>query len=223
MIATREKKTHVQDQQEALGLYLQALFLPPEVETETLVETETETAVAETITTDVPVKETNTISDQALSKQTNTALPDWAQDEFQILFIDIDGMEIAIPMDRMSGVREYPEQLTQMPNQAAWVDGVVTLHQQQIQVVNTQQLLMPQRREEMGTYAPEYIVQLGNSRWGLACKLAKKSMSLRADQVRWSGADRRRLWVLGMVKKHLCALIDVDAFIQQLDNGAEFT
>lgn len=237
----QEKPTALMDQQEALGLYLEALFLPPEVApaepetvtqtstqviTETVIETKVETTLETATQTELAVDTilaTETATETEIIEEAPVELadgqPEWAAKPFPVLFVDIDGMEIALPMDHMHGVRKFPEQLTQMPNQADWVHGVVNIHGEQVQVVDAQALLIPGRERT----PPEYIVQLGTSRWGLACRLAEESVELPPDQVRWSGESRKRRWVLGMIKKHLCALIDVDAFIEHLETGKAFT
>ena len=44
---------------------------------------------------------------------------------------------------------------------------------------------------EEETKKPEFIVQIGDGRWGLACHSADRVVMLEPDQVRWSGTERR--------------------------------
>jgi purine-binding chemotaxis protein CheW len=200
--------TKVSDQTDALSLYLEGLLSKsaPVVTEET---TELEVAPP--------------VESPALAE----GRPAWTADPFQVLFIDIYGMEIAIPMSSMSGIRQYPEQLMQMPNQAPWVDGVYQYHQNNIQVIDAHRLLIPEHYTEnqldqvddVASEKPAFIVQIGDGRWGLACRSAERAVMLNPDQVRWSGSDRKRRWILGMIKEHLCALLDVDEFITHLEQG----
>ncbi len=213
MSTTVKQDVKVSNQTEALGLYLDALFREqPEIEknlTESVVAVETEVAELE------EPKQIRRFDGQ----------PEWATESFQTLFIDIDGMDIAIPMEAMSGIRKYPEKLTELPNSAEWVDGSFQLHGSSIQVVNARKLFLLSNNREIDSgeelKTPEFIVQIGDGRWGLACHSADRAIKLEPDQVRWSGAERRRPWLLGMIKEHLCALLDGEEFIKYLDGGAK--
>lgn len=213
MSTTVKQEVKVSNQTEALGLYLDALFREqPKIE-------ESVAAPAVAVETEVALLEER---DQI---QLADGQPEWAAQSFQTLFIDIDGMDIAIPMEAMSGIRKYPENLTQLPNSAEWVDGTFQLHGSSIQVVNARKLFLLSNNREIDTdeelKTPEFIVQIGDGRWGLACHSADRAIKLEPDQVRWSGAARRRPWLLGMIKEHLCALLDGEEFIKYLDGGAK--
>ena len=213
-----EEEAKVSNQTEALGLYLEALFRPQD-EIEEIVKT----AVKEET-----VPEVDQAFEQIIDAQPKVEIdgcPEWAQQTFQTLFIDIDGMDIAIPMEMMSGIRKYPDNLTQFPNSAPWIDGTFQLHGTNTQVVNARKLfLLSNDRvidENEELKKPEFIVQIGDGRWGLACHSADRALMLEPEQVRWSGSERRRPWLLGMIKEHLCALLDGEEFIKHLDNGAK--
>lgn len=210
MTTLSKQAAAVSDQSEALGLYLEALFRQPqsveqEADQQTLLSTGNQ-----------PVDQTKIIT----RKDTR---PAWTRQAFQTLFIDIGGMEIAIPMEGMCGIRKYPDQLTQLPNMPPWIDGVFKAHGQHIKVVNGRRLLMNQNSGLFETdlqYRPEFIVQIGDGRWGLACQSEDRAIKLEPEQVRWSGDNRRRRWVLGIIRKHLCALLDVEEFVRYLETGA---
>ncbi|MFK8068210.1 MAG: chemotaxis protein CheW [Gammaproteobacteria bacterium] len=207
----------VLDQTEALGLYLDALFREhPEAEVE-----------EKKVEAELSVKD----YEQALTEELkpdpiilSDGQPEWAAKAFQTLFIDIDGMSIALPMEAMSGIRTYPDLLNKLPNSAPWIEGTFNLRGTNIQVVNARSLfLLTNNRAldpEEDLKKPEFIVQIGDGRWGLACHSADRALMIEPDQIRWSGKARRRPWLLGMIKEHLCALLDGDEFIKYLDEGA---
>jgi len=214
MTTTLQRPVKVSDQTEALGLYLEGLFREQPEAVEEPIAVEIATAVVET-------EQPENIQESTLQD----GQPAWAENAFQTLFIDIDGMDIAIPMEAMSGIRKYPEQLTQFPNTASWIDGTFKSHGQNIQVINARKLFQLSQNREIDAgeklKKPEFIVQIGDGRWGLACHSADRAIMLEPNQVRWSGSERRRPWLLGMIKKHLCALLDGEEFIKYLDNGAK--
>ena len=214
MSMTLERPAKVFDQAEALGLYLDDLFCeqPKTVEEQNIVKLATP-IVAETE------------AEEIVEKILADGQPEWAEKAFQTLFIDIDGMDVAIPMNIMSGIRKYPDQLTQVPDAAPWIDGTLQHYDAHIQVVNARKLFLSSNHGEVDAEEelkkPDFIVQIGNGNWGLACHSADRAIMLKPDQVRWSGAERRRPWMLGMIKKHLCILLDGDEFIKYLDSGAK--
>ena len=209
MNTSLKQQVKVSDQTEALGLYLEALFR--------------EQPVVEDVQPEIAVEVIE--QTEKAPKDINDGRPTWAEQAFQTLFIDIDGMDIAIPMSAMSGIRKYPESLGQIPDAPSWVDGTFESHGTNIQVVNARRLFLSSNNREIDaeeeTNKPEFIVQIGDGRWGLACHSADRAVMLEPDQVRWSGSERRRLWLLGMIKEHLCALIDGEEFINYLDSGAK--
>lgn len=233
-----EPQVKVSDQTEALGLYLEALFRE---QPETDLEEKKVDVVTEVPSAEIDQKKDQE-SDQKVDQDLDQKLdqkpdqkikpeliddgrPEWARESFQTLFVDIDGMSIALPMTAMSGIKTYPDQLNQIPNSVSWIDGSFQSRGKNIQVVNTRKLFLLSSNREIDpkeeVKKPEFIVQIGDGRWGLACHSADHAVMLEPDQVRWSGAERRRPWLLGMVKEHLCALLDGDELIKYLDDGAK--
>ena len=207
MSSASDQTDKVQDQTEALGLYLEALFTAPSVMKELLSD------------------EVVDVSEHVENHLQQDGRPKWAYQAFQTLFIEIDEMDIAIPMGVMSGIRKYPQELEQSSDCAPWVDGIFQLQGSSIQIVNTRRLFLLSNDRQIETEKtfkkPEFIVQIGDGRWGLACHRADRVNMLEPEQVHWSRLDRKRSWLLGMIKEYRCPLLDGDEFISYLDSGAK--
>ena len=209
-MTTRSKQAlAVTDQSEALGLYLEALFRHPQ-------------SVDQEVNPQTPSTGNQSVDQTKTITRVGTRSA-WTRQAFQTLFIDIGGMEIAVPMEATSGICKYPDHLTQLPAMPPWIDGVFKVHGQHIKVVNGRRLLMNQHSGHFETdpqYRPEFIVRIGDGGWGLACQSADRAIMLEPEQVRWSSDNRRRRWVLGIIRQHLCALLDVEEFVHYLETGA---
>lgn len=60
---------------------------------------------------------------------------------------------------------------------------------------------------------------LDNSSWGLACEKLVNTVTLNQDDVKWKEQSGRRPWLAGLIKERMCALLDVSALIEMLNNG----
>lgn len=211
MSKTLDKQLKISDQTEALGLYLEELFQQQP-------EKEIQEALSETHVSARTVK-----TDEIPQEKNSDGRPEWACQAFKTLFLEIDGMELAIPMEAMSGIRKYPDQLNQQSDSVPWIDGTLQLEETTMQVVNARKLFLLSNNREIDPQEqlkkPEFIVQMGDGKWGLACHSADRATMLEPDQVRWSGSERRRPWLLGMIKKHLSVLLDGDEFIKYLNES----
>jgi purine-binding chemotaxis protein CheW len=66
----------------------------------------------------------------------------------------------------------------------------------------------------------QYVIMLGKSSWGLACEKLVNTISLEQDDVKWRSSEGKRPWLAGLIKQHMCALLDVEAMIALLAKGA---
>ena len=67
----------------------------------------------------------------------------------------------------------------------------------------------------------QYLVMLGESKWGLACNALAGTETLTSDRIRWRETAGKRPWLSGMVKEKMCALIHVEAMIAMLNAGLD--
>ncbi len=146
---------------------------------------------------------------------------EYRQGKFQALFFDVAGLKVALPLKELGGIHKMGP-LNHLPGKPAWYRGVMLYREQKINVVNTAMWVMPEKYDQ--TLAEklnyQYVIMLGKSSWGLACETLINTVTLEQDDVKWRSAEGKRPWLAGMIKQHMCALLDVDALVALLAAGA---
>ncbi|CAH0534090.1 hypothetical protein VST7929_01991 [Vibrio stylophorae] len=210
----------------------QVQLAEPEVAVETLVDTVVETEVETKAETVVEALETTAV-DIAVDTEVATELApaekaldsDWHNIEtgyeFQVLYFLIAGVTFAVPLNNLGGIHRLAE-TNILLGRPAWYLGLQTSREQQLDVVDTARWVMPdkitddQHREDY-----QYIVMLGDSKWGLASDKLMGTETLVKEDVRWRESEGKRPWLAGMVKEKMCALIHVEAMINMLNAGLD--
>lgn len=146
---------------------------------------------------------------------------DYRQGRFQALFFEVAGLKVALPLKELGGIHQIGT-LNTLPGKPAWYKGVMLYREQKINVVNTAMWVMPEKYDqalaEKLNY--QYVIMLGKSSWGLACETLVNTVTLEQDDVKWRASDSKRAWLAGLIKQHMCALLDVDAMISLLAQGS---
>ena len=183
-------------------------------EVETIVDSEIETVVEiETI------PETETVIEHANSEA-------GLGNEFQAMLFKVAGLSLAVPLEELSGVVEWKDDLTEMPGHADFYLGIMQHLGQSIPVVDTARLVFP--RDKLKALAADEprervtrVILIDDSRWGLAVDDVKEVITLKKDDVRWRSERTSRKWLLGTVIEHMCALLDTKAFAEKLTSGED--
>lgn len=212
------------DQQLALGAYLQALLKPPELEVPPA-DPEVEAVTPPVAEVEAPVLEQPVVEvAPAVAPVATTAptpYPDWAQGSFQCLLFRVGGVSLALPLVKLSGVLPWDdESVTPMPNHRPWFLGLREYLGHKVKLIDVANVVLPDDR--YAALAPADSARLGNviliddGRWGLAVDAVDVVVTLSVDAVKWRTQAGNRPWLAGTVIKHMCALIDTDAFADML-------
>ncbi|MGF1726790.1 chemotaxis protein CheW [Photobacterium nomapromontoriensis] len=164
----------------------------------------------------------------ALETQASAGLPpeDWQQevvqdDAFQALFFDVNGVTFAVPLTELGGIHQLGE-VSHLLGRPAWYLGLMTNREYQLDVVDTASWAMPEKlTSEDYRDGYQYVVMLGDSKWGLACNVLQGTELLTGQSVRWREKAGKRPWLAGMVKEKMCALIHVSELITMLNAGLD--
>ncbi len=145
-------------------------------------------------------------------------VPEWAEEPFQCLLFTLRGMTLAVPLLSLDSIMKWEEEVTPIPGQPDWHMGVVLHRDQQVVVVDTAQLLIPERlgRADEKRERGSHILVIGGGTRGLACDSLAKPITLRKGDVRWSVAGGSRPWVAGTVVEKLCILLNVDYLLRMI-------
>lgn len=178
-----------------------------------------ESDLAEPLQTEMPETEAPAVE---ATPEAASDVPDWAVEPFQCLLFRIRGMTLAVPLVALRGIVEWQQELTQLPGQPRWHMGLMLHRQQQVKVVDTACLLMPERLEAGDTPRKgSHLLLIGDGSWGLACDALLKPQVLNSDQVRWQGRPARRPWIAGTLVEQLCVLLDLEGLYRMIRNSTE--
>lgn len=162
----------------------------------------------------------------AVAEPVKAAAPikEYRQGRFQALFFDVGGLKVAVPLKELGGIHQLGT-INSLFGKPQWFKGVMLYRDQKINVVDTARWVMPEKYDHTMQQALhyQYIIMLGDSNWGLSCESLINTFVLEQDDVKWREAEGKRPWMAGLIKKHMCVLIDVEAMIDLLNRGLDIT
>lgn len=149
---------------------------------------------------------------------------DYRQHRFQALFFDVAGLKVAVPLKELGGIHQLGT-VNSLIGKPQWFKGVMLYREQKISIVDTARWVMPEKYDQslQQKLNYQYVIMLGNSNWGLCCETLINTYVLEQDDVKWREAEGKRPWMAGLIKKHMCVLLDVDAMIDLLNRGLDIS
>lgn len=153
-------------------------------------------------------------------KAAEPVVKEYRKGRFQALFFTVAGLKVALPLKALGGIHKIMP-IKSLPGQPEWLKGVMLYREQKINVVDTARWVMPEKydQELAERLNYQYVIMLGNSHWGLACDTLVNTIALEQDDVKWRETEGKRPWLAGLIKQHMCALLDVDALVALLAKG----
>lgn len=211
---------------------IEAEAVAPELEVETRIVDVSETIdvvekpqdIVELQAKNLEITENNTIIKEATEtvNQSVSAREAYGEDEFQALFFEVAGLTLAVPLKSLGGIHQLGE-INQLFGKPKWFKGVMLNREEKLNVVDTARWVMPEKftaeLEERLDY--QYLITLGDSPWGLLAESLVNNITLQPDDVKWRTSDGKRPWLAGVIKKKMCALIDVDNLNRLLEQGLD--
>jgi len=145
----------------------------------------------------------------------------YRQGDFQAMFFDVAGLTIAVPLIELGGIHKI-DKTNSLMGKPDWFKGVMLYRDEKINVVDTALWVMPEKCDQAlkDSLNYQYIIMLNDSSWGLMAENLVDTVVLSQDEVKWLDSSSRRPWLAGLVKEKMCALLDVSALIQLLDEGS---
>jgi purine-binding chemotaxis protein CheW len=149
---------------------------------------------------------------------------DYRQGRFQALFFDVAGLKVAVPLKELGGIHQLGN-VSSLIGKPNWFKGVMLYREQKINIVDTARWVMPEKYDQtlQQKLNYQYVIMLGNSNWGLCCETLINTYVLEQDDVKWRETEGKRPWMAGLIKQHMCVLIDVDAMIDLLNRGLDIS
>ncbi len=139
---------------------------------------------------------------------------------FQVLLFEVGGMTLAVPLTELGGIHEI-DTINPLFGKPSWFKGVLLHRDEKYQVVDTVKWIMPEKSAEKVAESTkyQYLIVLGESGWGLGCERLVNTETLEPDDVKWRDVTTSRPWLSGMVKKKMCALVNVPQLISMFSQG----
>lgn len=239
------------DEKLAVSLFLDSLLREPEEQTEVVtpevtpvveiqpVEIVPEVTIPEVKIPGVEIQEeiiTKTKVDTTTAQETeieieettDSIIPQWANEPFQILLFEVAGLKLAVPLIELSGVIEWTDSVTEMPGHADFYMGILQHLGNKIAVIDTAKMVLPEKKLAQFVDADprqraKHIVLIDDYRWGLACDGIGEVITLNPEEVRWRTTKTSRGWLAGTVIEHMCALLNSEGFSSMLEKGGDIS
>jgi purine-binding chemotaxis protein CheW len=175
--------------------------------------------VAEPEITVATTTETDLSMDEGIPPQTPSA--PWRNldpgEEFPALFFMVGGVTFAVPLTDLGGIHKI-DKVTPLFGKPEWFAGVMMHRDTQLNVVDSNRWFLPGENPDLGSDY-EYLVLLGETRWGIACHALLGTETLITGQVKWRDKPGKRPWLAGMVKDRMCALLHVQELLTLFQQG----
>lgn len=165
------------------------------------------------------VLESNPLSEVELAAiESEQARLNWQSSAgVECLIFKVAGLKLALPLPMLGGVFNANDDVTPLFGQAKWSLGVWQSETDTLTIVDSAQLIMPERGTLLADQGYRYIIQLDRSPWALACQEICDTMTLKHDSIKWRGEGSKRPWLAGTVISEMCALIDVPGMLRMLE------
>ena len=157
--------------------------------------------------------------DPILLQWADNGRPAWAQTDFDALLLEIDNFTVAVPLIALGKIQPLSASMRSVFGQAPWFMGIQTGHHRsnrnqsnhntQCRVVNTALFIMPERYNANFPQTAKYIVSIDGLSWALAVTKVDQPIRLHPGSVRWRKDRANQPWAAGVVKEHMCVLIDI--------------
>lgn len=135
----------------------------------------------------------------------------------ECLIFKVAGLKLAIPLSLLGGVYPVTAKVTPLFGQAKWSLGVWAGEDIKLTIIDSAQLMMPERNTSLRDDGYEFFIQLDRSPWALACQEICDTVTLGYDAIKWRGSNSKRPWLAGTVIDEMCALVDVPEILRLLE------
>lgn len=201
---------------------------------ETITAPEVESKVASKVESKVPSEATTEVEQRndivielVTATDSETAAPgvklltdkeSWSSQGVECLVFSVSGLKLAVPLLYLGGVHEVAaDEVKPLMGQPSWYLGMVNTEQQNLQVIDTANFIMPEREQHLSKQGFKYLIQLEKTPWAIACQSIDDTVRLEATEIKWRGERGKRTWLAGTVIEKMCALVDVAGLLQTVE------
>ena len=147
------------------------------------------------------------------------SLPEWVEHTIPCLLVDVEGIEVAVPLILLNGISTWDQETMPMPTQPDWHLGVIEYRGENVVIVDTARLIMPekitQNADERRENHASHFLRVGQN-LALSCNAIIETVSLKQDEVRWRITRKTRPWAVGILIERLSVLLDTDELLKEI-------
>lgn len=210
----------IEEPDRALKSYLDTLLLELEAPPVKKVEVKEPPAVAdikiEARPEEVIVTEPKLQESTQTQAQQDSGIPNWVENEFQVLLFKVNGITMGIPLNALKGILSYQGDASQLPGQPVWSLGVVLNRDEKVVVIDTARLLMPERLNGDEQINSQHLLLIGEGDRALAVDSICNTLNIEKDGVRWRKGLHNKPWYAGIIIQELSVLLNVDGVFELL-------
>jgi len=148
------------------------------------------------------------------------SLPEWVEHTIPCLLVDVEGVEVAVPLILLSGISAWDQETLPMPTQPDWHLGVIEYRDENVVIVDTARLIMPEKItqsvEERRENHASHFLRVGQNQ-ALSCNAIIETISLKQDEVRWRITRKARPWAVGILIERLSVLLDTEELLKEIN------
>ncbi len=157
---------------------------------------------------------------QGQVQQESSELPDWASSTFKGLLFRVGEITMAAPLSRLSGIVSGVDSITAVPGYSKRLLGLLPYRGVNVKIIDIGYLMVPENRHPQADIVEQKtsrrVVLVDNASWGFVCDEAIQVLTLDRKKVHWRADRAHRPWMAGTIIEHMCVLLDVDKFSQEL-------
>lgn len=149
------------------------------------------------------------------------SLPEWVEHTIPCLLVDVEGIEIAVPLILLNGISAWDQETVPMPTQPDWHLGVIEYRGENVVIVDTARLIMPEKitqsADERRENHASHFLRVGEN-LALSCDAIIETVSLKQDEVRWRITRKARPWAVGILIERLSVLLDTEVLLKEINS-----
>lgn len=174
--------------------------------------------VVEQVVVEMPVQQQVDPIKNLSAQTTKTSQLNWESTQgIECLIFKVAGLKLAIPLPLLGGVYTVNDKVTPLIGQAPWSMGVWQGEDGKLTIIDSAQLIMPERGVKLRESGYNFFIQLDRSPWALACQEICDTVTLVRSSIKWRGDASQRPWLAGTVISEMCALVDVPGVMALLE------
>jgi len=153
-----------------------------------------------------------------------SVIPDYLQKGFQSLSFAVSNIKLCVPLQQLNGIVDWNGEFSRLPGQAKWCIGLMHSRDRYVNIVDLYGLLNKspshfQLNTKLEEKPGQYLLLVGNSKWGLACDSVDTISLLYHNDINWraSGASE---FIMGTEINGMRLILNAEEMVRRLEDSS---